>query len=324
MTERREGPGRGDRGRRQLRARRVAGLGSGDRQRPGCRRATTSCRLTIDPHGTWLDARRAPDRADRRQSRAPQLRRGRPRRARSARRGRHAGRAVRPGRPAATSAPACGAGALAMDKWVTKLVADAVGVATAPGSCSRRPARRRTVDAPGGGQARRRRLEPRRQHWSREPAELGPAARRGVRPRPPGAGRGPRGRPRDRPRRPRPPGRRAGRRPGARDRRRRRLRLRRQVRRRAPTSGSRPPWTRRLRRSSRTPPSRCTTPWAAPASPGSTSSSPKRAGAQRGEHDARLHRGTRRCRRCSRPPASTYADLLDLLVQRRAALSVVR
>ena len=63
-------------------------------------------------------------------------------------------------------------------------------------------------------------------------------------------------------------------------------------------------WTTPSARSSRTPRSRCTTRWAAPASPGSTSSSPTdRPGAQRGQHDARLHRAVAGARRCSPPPA---------------------
>ena len=64
---------------------------------------------------------------------------------RAARTARSPRSATSPGSP--TSGPACGPGALAMDKWATKLVAGAVGIATAPG----RPGHRRRRPAHGAG-----------------------------------------------------------------------------------------------------------------------------------------------------------------------------
>ena len=91
-----------------------------------------------------------------------------------------------------------GAGAIAMDKWATKLVAEAVGVATVPGvllTAATAAAYAWTgpvvVKPVAAGSSHGVTLV-------RDADELGAGARRGARARQPDPGRGPRGRPRDR------------------------------------------------------------------------------------------------------------------------------
>ena len=93
-------PRRRHRRRAELRARGLAGLGG--RRWPAALRpgAYDVVRLTIGRDGTWRDARAAADRAGRGGRGAARLRRRVPGAARTARRGRHAGGALRPRRRA--------------------------------------------------------------------------------------------------------------------------------------------------------------------------------------------------------------------------------
>ena len=63
-----------------------------------------------------------------------------------------------------------------MDKWATKLVAGAVGIAIAPGRAAHRGDRGDVrLDPPGRGEAGRRRLQPRRHAWCARPTTSPPA-----------------------------------------------------------------------------------------------------------------------------------------------------
>ena len=256
------------------------------------RRRYDVVRLTIDRDGGWRDDERRPLGLAGAVERAADLRRRVPGRctARTARTARVAALCDLAGVPYVGSG--VGAGALAMDKWATKLVAEALGVATGA---------RRAADRGRGADVRAGRTR----SWSsrsppapatasrlvarRRRARAGP--RRGARARRPGAGRGRRRRPRDRRRRARP-----------------RRTARRSSRRRwrssstasstpprsttaAPTSASPRRSTTPSARRSRTPPSRCTTRLGcAGRRPGRLLPHRRRPGAQRGQHDAGLHR----------------------------------
>ena len=202
-----------------------------------------------------------------------------------------------------------GAGALAMDKWATKLVAEALGIATAPARLvTAATAHLEAWTSPvvvkpvAAGSSRGVTLV-------READALGPALEAAL-------ALGPRALVEDVV---------VGREidvavlrradgslvdlAGPRDRRRRALRLRREVRRPRGLPGPGSASTTATPRRSRTPRSRCTTPSAAPVSCASTSSSPTTARAQRGEHDPRHDRALAgaadvRCRgpRLPRPP----------------------
>ena len=197
--------GRGDRRRPELRARGVAGLGGRASPRRLDPASYDVVPLTIGRDGTWRDRGRPADGA----GRAAQVLRGcdvvfpvvhGPR----GEDGTLAALCDLAGIPYVGSG--VGAGALAMDKWATKLVAEAVGIATAPGHAGHRRAPRDAVPWTGpvvvkpvaAGSSLRRHAGPRAR------ARCRPALDGGPRPRRPRAGRGRRRGPRDRRRRPAP------------------------------------------------------------------------------------------------------------------------
>ena len=197
-----------------------------------------------------------------------------------------------------------GAGALAMDKWATKLVAAALGIGVAPGVLlTARTAASYAWTRPGRGQAGRRRLQPRRHARARPRGPRGRAGG-GARAGRPGAGRGPRRRPRGRRRGARPARRRPGRRAGAGDRRSTGSSTTTRSTTAAPTSGSPPRSTDAEREALE---DAAVAMYDALGCAGVARVdfflTDARAGAQRGQHDARASPSSRRCRRCSPPPA---------------------
>ena len=105
-----------------------------------------------------------------------------------------------PGCPA--SAPACAPARSAMDKWATKLVAAALGIATAPGVLlTARRAPRRTPWTSRWSSSRSPPAPATASSLVRDAGRAGRGAGRGARPGRPGARRGRRGRSRDRRRR---------------------------------------------------------------------------------------------------------------------------
>ena len=269
----REDPGGRDRRRPELRARGLPRLGGAV---AGALDPATYdvVPLTIGRDGTWRDRRTADGPVRRRRSCAAATWCSRSCTARGARTAPSPRSASSPA--CATSAPGSGAGALAMDKWATKLVAGAVGIATAPGAprhpgdrgaTSAGPARSWSSRSPPGSSlgvtlvARRRRAAarrstPRSPSTSRalvEDVVVGREIDVAVLRRADGSLFVP---------------------PAARDRHRRALRLRREVRRPRRLPGPRAARRRRRQGARGRRASRCSTPSAAPGSPGSTSSSP--------------------------------------------------
>ena len=171
-----EDPCRGDRRRPELRARGLARLGRRGRRRPRPRRRTTSCALTIDPDGVWRDDEQSPIGLAGAVARAARVRGGAPGAARPARRGRHPRRALRPGRRPVRRLRAS---ARVRWRWTSgppswspagsgSRVAD--GRAAHPGD--RRGVR---LHPPGRGQAGRRGVQPRRHPGPATPTSSPPA-----------------------------------------------------------------------------------------------------------------------------------------------------